>query len=126
MRSILVVVACVFCAGTFAGDVYKWVDKEGNTHYGDKPKQGGEEVEMHGTGGKGPPAHDVTADAAQSSRNAECQRKKAQLDTYRKAPSIRETDNLGRVKEYNADERTALLAQTEKQVSEACSPPPAQ
>lgn len=124
MRAILVLTACVFCAAAVAGEVYKWVDKEGHTHYGDRPKQGGEEVELHGAGGTGPASTDPEAVKAQAERDAECQHKKSQLDTYRRAPSISETDNLGRTREYTAAERQQLLDLTEKQVATACAPPP--
>jgi hypothetical protein len=127
MRSILILVTCVFCAAAAAGDVYKWVDKDGRTHYGDKPKQGGEEVELHGTGGNGPPSTDPVAANAQAARDAECQRKKSQLAAYAKAPSINETDNLGRTRAYTEEEKTQFLDRFQKQVDIACAPPaPAQ
>jgi hypothetical protein len=32
-----------------SAEVYKWVDEEGNTHYGDQPKSGAEKVKMEST-----------------------------------------------------------------------------
>lgn len=126
MRSIVVLALCVSCAPALASDVYKWKDAQGNVHYGDKPKTGGEEVEMHGTGGKGPALHDPAEVAKQTERDAECQRKKQKLGVYQAAPSISETDNLGKTREYSEEERKQFLQRYEKETSEACAPlPPA-
>jgi len=55
---------------------------------------------------------------------AACERKKTQLDSYRKATVLKETDALGRTREYSEDERKQFIAVTEKQVAEACAPAP--
>lgn len=122
MRSIFTLVACLACAAAMAGEVYKWTDKDGRVHYGDRPKAGGEEVEIRGTGGKGPRLFDPAERQVQSAHDAECQRKKAQLDTYRKAPSISETDNLGRTHEYSEEERKLFLQRYEQETATACAP----
>ena len=123
MRPIVLVLACALCAPAFAGDVYKWKDAQGNVHYGDKPKAGGDEVEIRGTGGKGPALHDPAEVAATSAREAECKRKKDKLAMYQQAPSISETDNLGKTREYSEEERQLFLKRYEKETSEACAPP---
>ena len=70
MRSIIALVACLACVAAFAGsDIYKWKDSQGKIHYGDKPKTGGEEAEIKGTGGNGPRLVDPDAEKAQSVLN---------------------------------------------------------
>lgn len=122
MRSIFAAFLALACASALAGEVYKWVDKDGNVHYGDRPKQGGEALDVRPGSGTGTPAETAQA---QASRDADCQRKRQQLETYRKASAIKETDSLGRTKEYTPEERAQFVALTEKQVAEACAPPPA-
>lgn len=101
-----------------ATEVYKWTDKEGRVHYGDKPKHSAEQVDVR-TGTTTPaPGTEASPQAAQS---AECERRKALLQSYRKAATIKETDALGRSREYTEEERLQLLATAERQAQEACN-----
>ena len=122
MRAILVLAMCVFCAPALAGDVYKWVDKDGKTHFGDRPKTGGEEVEIRTGGGKGPALHDPAEVVRVTEHDAECQRRKQKLGVYKAAPSISETDNLGKMREYSEQERLEFIKRYEQQTAEACAP----
>lgn len=116
MRLIATVLIAFAAVAAQAGEVYKWVDKDGKVHYGDRPKHEAQQVEIRGA------SEDGTETAQAPANEAECQRKRAQLETYKKASAIRETDNLGRVREYTGAEREQLLALTEKQANEACAP----
>lgn len=125
MRLIAAVTLALLCTAASAVEVYRWVDPNGVVHYGDQPKHGAAEpVEVR----EQPLSDPVLAEAArlQESRAAECQRRRSQLESYRKAGVIKETDGLGNTREYSAGEREQLLARTEKQVTEACAgtPPP--
>ncbi len=123
MRLIITILLAGFCAAVSAGDVYKWVDKDGNVHYGDRPKHDAEQV-ITAPSANGETADPEAAKAAEA-KAAECGRKKAQLENYRKASAIKETDSLGRTREYTEEERQKLLALTEQQATEACAPPAA-
>jgi hypothetical protein len=121
------VFAGVICAGIAgiagaASEVYKWVDKNGVTHYGDRPKQGGEALEVKPASGEGPAPATLQSQAA---RDAECNRQKAALENYRGAAVIKETNSLGEQRELSADERQKFIALTEKKVETACAAPPA-
>lgn len=118
MRLILVLFAALACTAAFAGDVYKWKDSDGHVHYGDKPKTGGESVEIRGQAS----SDDVAAASGDPATAAECQRRKAKLESYRKAPSISETDNLGKTRQYTDEERQQFMAIYEKQTAEVCAP----
>jgi len=120
MRTIVVLCALLLCAAASAAEVYKWKDKDGRVHYGDQPKHVAEPVEVQPGSGTGVPSD---AEAVRLAREVECQKKRAQLDTYKKAPSISEVDNLGKQREYTPAEREQFLAMTEKKVAEACAPP---
>jgi hypothetical protein len=121
MRPIIVALSVfLVCAAASAGEVYKWKDQDGRVHYGDRPKHDAEAVNVEPGSGTGVP---TDAEASRQAREAECQKKKAQLENYRRAPSISEIDNLGKQREYTPAEREQFLAMTEKKVAEACAPP---
>lgn len=120
MRLMMILVLAGGCAAANAGEVYKWVDQHGKVHYGDRPKHEAEQIiTAPADGGE---AADPEAAKAADARAAECGRKKAQLENYRKASSIKETDSLGRTREYSDEERQKLLALTEREAAEACAP----
>ena len=121
MRSIIVLCAVLACASAAAGEVYKWKDKDGRVHYGDKPKTGeGQQIIVTPDSASGEPAA-ATEGAA---RDAECKQKKTQLESYRRAPSLSEIDNLGKTREYTAAERQQYLDMLQKRVDELCAPKP--
>ena len=120
MRPIIAVCLVLVCAAASAAEVYKWKDKDGRLNYGDRPNHQAEAVNVDPNSGTGVPSD---SEAARLAREAECTKKKAQLENYRRAPSISEVDNLGKTREYTPAEREQFLAITEKKVAEACAPP---
>jgi hypothetical protein len=121
MRTTLAVCLALACAAASAGEVYKWKDKDGRVHYGDRPKDAqAESVTINPSSGSGEPSASF---ADEKSRMAECQTKKAQLESWRRAPTMSEVDNLGRTREYTAAERQQFLAMTEAKVAALCAPP---
>ena len=120
MRPIIVLSMLLACAVASAGEVYKWKDKDGRVHYGDKPKSGqAEAIEVDPKSGTGEPSE---AAAESQARAAECKQKKDQLAAWRSAPTMSEVDNLGRTREYTPAEREQFLAMTQKKVDELCAP----
>jgi len=120
MRFAIAVSMLLACAAASA-QVYKWKDKNGVWHYGDQPKHDAEQVEVRPSSGTGEYS---AAEMDRQARNKECQEKRAQLETWRRAPSLSEIDNLGKQREYTKAERDQFLANTEKKVQEICSRPP--
>ena len=120
MRTMLALLLVLACSAASAGEVYKWRDKDGRLHYGDRPKEGAESVVVTPSSGSGEPS---TAFAGEAERMAECQRKKAQLESWRAAPTMSEVDNLGKTREYTPAERAQFLAMTEQKVADLCAPP---
>ena len=123
--SILVITAALAASSAVAvaGEVYKWKDKDGRLHYGDRPKTG-EAAPLLINPDAGGMSNEQFATT--QAREAECNRKKAQLETYRRAPSISEVDNLGKTREYTPAEREQFLTMTQQKVDSLCEPPPTQ
>ena len=54
MRATLALFLVVACAAASAGEVYKWRDKDGRLHYGDRPKDAqAESVTVKSSSGSG-------------------------------------------------------------------------
>ena len=125
MRSILIALSVFACAAASAGDVYKWKDKDGRVHYGDKPKTG-EAQSVIVDSSKDDADDPAKAGAAQAAaaRAAECKTKTSQLAAWRAAPTMSEVDNLGKTREYTAAERQQFLDMTQAKVDALCAPPP--
>lgn len=122
MRPIIALSVLLACTVASASEVYKWKDKDGRVHYGDRPRQGAESIIVAPSSGSGVPSE---AEGNRQAREAECQKTRAKYESYRRAPSISEIDNLGKQREYTPAEREQFLAMTEKKVAELCNPPAA-
>lgn len=104
-------------AGYASGKLYRWVDAQGQAHFSDQPHGDAQPFDPHlpTVGGDKQPAADaVTVDAKA------CSQRQAELARYRKASSITETDSLGKIHTYTADERQQLIDRTKAAVTSAC------
>lgn len=110
--------AAMVSLSAHADGVYKWTDKNGNVHYGDKPKEGGQQVDVKPSSGSGSPDAKLDAEHA-----AQCDKAKAQLESYKKASIIKETNALGQERTYSSQEKQQLIAKAEKDAADACAPP---
>jgi flagellar motility protein MotE (MotC chaperone) len=121
MRSIVIVLSLLLAGGAAsAAEVYKWKDKDGRLHYGDKPKtDAAEALDVEPSSGSGEPSKAYAETAA---REKECKDQKAKLDTYKKAQRISAIDSLGKERVYTPAEREQFLALTQKKVDEVCTP----
>ena len=123
MRSLIVALLVLTSSLAVAGEVYKWIDTDGKVHYGDKPKVLPAQQVGSKPGQRPGAPLDPEAEKAAASRKAACDGKRKQLESYKKATVINETDSLGNTREFSAAEKAKLLALTEQQVSEACAAP---
>lgn len=98
--------------------VYRWVDKAGQAHYSDQPAPDAVEITVAPATVQPPPE----AASAAAERAADCKRKKDQLEAYKTADSLSETDALGNVRKYTPEEKQKLVELTQKKVDEACAP----
>lgn len=122
MRLFLIAALLISSAVASAGEVYKWVDKDGKVHYGDKPKTQPAEAVMAKPGNFPGEPLDPEVEKAAASRNAACASKRQQLASYEKATVIKQTDALGQTREFGEAERQKLLALTRAEAEKACSP----
>lgn len=102
--------------------VYRWTGEDGRTYYGDQPPLGARDVQTVGPR-LGTAATTAASDAQQAEtaqREAECARLRADLNRYRVATKLVETDSLGRERVFSAEEQKLLVAKTEAGVTLAC------
>lgn len=114
-RALLASLLIVAAGAAQAATVYRWVDDRGRVHYGDTRGKNASSVEVTPASGAAKPA-----DEAGQRRFEECERRRSQLETYRSATSVVETDALGRRHEYDPEQKARLLQIGEQQVQNAC------
>jgi hypothetical protein len=107
--------------------VYRWVDKDGHVHYTDKAEPHAEQINVHtgqirGSDTLDPnaPSTNLTGDALVA-KQAECEQKKKQYESYRTAVKIVETDSLGRKHEYTPEEQKQLTARALQEMQDICT-----
>lgn len=127
-------------ATAMAGQVYKWVDENGNTHFGAQPPEGRESTTINTNvpQSKAAPAKPVAApteedteqDAAdkkvkQDVAKAEAERKKfceqtrTNLAQLKNNPRLR-TQEGNEVRRITEEERQTKIAEAEKDITENC------
>jgi hypothetical protein len=125
MRSVLLILSLLFAVtaatGASAAEVYKWKDKNGVWHYGDRPKEGAQAVDVTPSSGTGEYS---AAEMDRLAREKECQEKRAQLARWRQVGRLNALDKDGKQRELTKAERDQFLAEAEKSAEETCSRPP--
>jgi hypothetical protein len=131
MRS-AAILAAVLLAGMSvsqaATKVYRWTDKDGHVHFTDQPPAHipSTAVDISAPATAAAPAanggDDAAAAADQGAKPAaeDCQKLKDKLASYKSADKITETDALGNVRTFSAEDRKKLLELTEQKMRTAC------
>lgn len=121
MKRLLILSLLLASAAAGANSVYKWTDKNGRVHYGDRPPQlNAEKVEAKpGTEATDPVA---AASTPEAKRAAECKQQKDQLAVYKSTERVVERNALGQEREYSAEEKQKLIEMTQVKVQQACAP----
>ena len=106
--------------------IYRWVGADGRVKYGDVPPGNAKDVQPFdrrvGTASSATKAPTPTpTDAQETARRETCTTKAAQLNTYKKAAKLVETDALGREREYTAEERKMLIDRTQAEIDGKCA-----
>jgi hypothetical protein len=122
---VLTLVLAVIAMPALAGNVYRWVDKDGKVHFGDRPPPGAQHVQLRRSGASVPaPAGGEDAqepgEEAAAARAAACEREREKLRNYRGADRIVQTDALGQESELDEEQRQQLLELTERRMREHC------
>jgi hypothetical protein len=113
--------------------MYRWVDKDGHVHYDDSGQAPGSRPVnprlMNSDGGAPPPAQ-----AAAAGKQGDCKAKSDEYARYKGAASITETDAMGNVHTYSAEERDKVVEHKRDELVAQCgagaasaadTPPPA-
>ncbi|MGL4315282.1 MAG: DUF4124 domain-containing protein [Pseudomonas sp.] len=124
-----------------AGQIYKWVDAQGNTHFGAQPPEGQQAAEVNPNISQpktaSPPApklEDSKLDAEQEQLDEEAMQAAAKQDKERKTfceqtrknlaqlkanPRLRVTEN-GETRRLTEDDRQERMAKSEASIKENC------
>jgi len=100
--------------------VYRWVDADGHVHYTDKAEANADPIDVRTGKPKDVQPEGASSEEQQSLKKADCEQKKKQLDSYKSAVKIIETDSLGRKHEFSAEEQKQLLDKTQQEMQQAC------
>lgn len=107
----------LLCAPALAGEVYKWVDRDGRIHYGDKAQPGWQRVEPK-PGTTIPAKPELSPDEA--ARAQTCARLRRDLDMWRDAPRLVERSPTGEERELTEEQRGKLLERAQEQIRKEC------
>lgn len=127
-------------ATAMAGQVYKWVDENGNTHFGAQPPEGREATTINTNVPQPKPApmKPAAAPAEEDTEQAEadkkvkkdvakaeaelkeyCEQTRSNLAQLKNNPRLKTHDG-NEVKRMTEEERQAKIAEAEKNISEDC------
>ena len=130
--------ALLLVSAAAAAETYRWVDTQGHVHYGDRPVQGAQEVEVR-VPGQAPAPPDIadngdpTADPDTSSEETDeetqvrtqlCDQAKERLARYEKADGIVEEGPDGQQRQLTLDERVDTIVRARQSAKDLCQPPP--
>ncbi len=143
------VMALTFAGGAAASEIYRWVDAEGNVHYGDRPSGDPTEQRMaltYARTNSGAVSDRVQArqeaqtardearaerekaeqEAAEEAemaaeRQKNCDRARATLETYLQSRRLYRADENGERVYLDDDERQEARSKLEKRIAENCN-----
>ena len=143
------VVALTFAGGATASEIYRWVDAEGNVHYGDRPSGAPAEQRLQlsyaRTDGSAVEARvqarrdakaaqdEAEAEAAKAAQEAAeeaeiaaeqqkaCESARARLETYRSSRRLYKADENGERVYLDEEQRQAASQRIQDQISEFCN-----
>lgn len=134
-RALLHFCVLAIALGPVSAQVYKWVDENGVTHYGERPPQGRNATEVPYKLGTPPPtagsANESTKkdqselqekpQADPAKRREQCARQRDILARLKRTPPRYELDEKGERVLADGTERDAALAKQEQAVLAACT-----
>ncbi|WP_137974872.1 DUF4124 domain-containing protein [Pseudomonas sp. F(2018)] len=126
--------------GATAGQIYKWVDGQGNVHFGSQPPEGQEAASVNPNISQpkvAPPQPKAAAESGdkqqetvdekvkqdvakqEAERKKYCEDVRTDLAQLRNNPRIR-VEEKGELRRLNEEERQARIAESEKAIAEHC------
>jgi len=154
MKTTKLVLGCAVLALTFAGgatanEIYRWVDAEGNVHYGDRPSGAPAEQRLQlsyartdGTAVEKRVQDRLDAKTARAEADAEaekaaneaaeeaeiaaeqqkaCESARARLETYRSSRRLYKADENGERVYLDEEQRASASRRIQEQITELCN-----
>ncbi len=143
------VMALTFAGGATANEIYRWVDAEGNVHYGDRPSGAPTEQRLQlsyartdGSAVEKRVQDRLDAQSAQAEAQAEqakaeqeaaeeaeiaaeqqraCESARERLETYRSSRRLYKADENGERVYLDEEQRAAASRRIEEQIAEYCN-----
>ena len=137
--------AFTLCQTPAAAGVYRWVDEQGNVHYGDRPPSKKDSTELEVKSTPAPAPEDAArraktqrlldaiatererkeqatakAEADQAKQEHNCRRARRQVEFYERANTVFRQDTDGERHYLSETERTEVLAKAKRMVSKWC------
>lgn len=126
MRILPILLFCLASPVALA-DAYRWVDDQGQVHFGDRPPdRSAERLNLPGSPAAPatPAADDAEADTqaprSLADRRQDCERLRALVKSYRQADELLWEDPDGSRRPMNAQEREELLQRSQADADQAC------
>ncbi len=109
-----------------AENIYRWVDANGVVTYGDRPEVGSEPVQVRN--GKAVPPKDAPQKTASKNpdesmdeiRENQCKLARKRYSEFSNSAQIVETDEFGKKRELDAEERLTSIAKAKGDVESYC------
>jgi len=124
ITAIVLALAIGSAGNAFATEVYRWTDDEGQVHYTSTPPSGRDITVIKVTDGGGSPASSssdaAVEDEAVAQRRQHCETARHNLELLEDERIETFLDADGATVRFDADERAALLAETQAQVQYFC------
>lgn len=113
-------VAAFYSPSSRAEKLYRWVDAHGQVHFTDQPgEHHAEPYDPHLPAPTQAPVKKFPP--VKADQRARCKKLHTELDHYRQASTIVETDALGHRHVYTPNQRKELIARTQKTTARVCS-----
>ena len=100
-----------------AQKMYRWVDAQGNVHFGDRPPVGANEIQPKSNAGT---KSDTKASTVVAEKENECETLKQRLASYRSASELIQQMPDGTKRSFTEAERARVVQRTESAVAKAC------
>lgn len=115
---LLALLSCSAATLAAGAKVYRWVDANGNVHYGDQPPPAQAQELRQGA----PTAMNAPAVTPQGEDSGvDCAQLASELERWTASSRLMQTDVLGQQRELSTEERAALIAQAQQRYDSACA-----
>lgn len=104
-----------------SAEIYRWVDDNGVTHYGDRPSAGAETVRIRHGKAVGPSDEEKAETAELAAlREDQCKMAQERFEEYNSSARLVEKDDFGKERELSSEEKLAAIAKAQSDVSAYC------